>query len=105
MPEMLLVSAGFDAHWTDLMARQRLTIDGYGHLVKHLVDWSDQNCAGRIALILEGGYDLDALGYCATAATQVLLGRPWVDPLGASPYPESNEWQEMLARLTRAHLV
>lgn len=47
----------------------------------------DQNCAGRIALTLEGGYDLDALGYCDTAATQALLGQTWEDPLGTKPLP------------------
>ena len=101
MPEILLVSAGFDGHWTDPLARQLLTADGYAGLVKSLVDWSDQNCMGRIALILEGGYDLEALGHCALAATQALLGQAWQDPLGASPYPESVEWQDMLIRLKR----
>ena len=100
-PEILLVSAGFDGHWTDPLARQLLTADGYAGLVKSLVDWSDQNCMGRIALILEGGYDLEALGHCALAATQALLGQAWQDPLGASPYPESVEWQDMLIRLKR----
>lgn len=100
-PQVLLVSAGFDGHWTDPMARQLLTADGYARLVKSLADWSDRNCAGRIALILEGGYDLEALGYCALAATQALLGQPWQDPLGASPYPESTEWKDMLIRLKR----
>jgi acetoin utilization deacetylase AcuC-like enzyme len=104
-PEILLVSAGFDAHWTDLMARQLLTVDGYARMVQKLADWSDRNCLGRIVLILEGGYDLEALGYCVLAATQALLGQPWNDPLGESPFQGNSEWQEMLARMVRAGVI
>jgi acetoin utilization deacetylase AcuC-like enzyme len=100
-PEIVLVSAGFDGHWTDPMARQLLTADGYANLVSRLTTWADENCEGKIALILEGGYDLEALGACALAATQALLGQPWDDPLGASPYAESDAWKDMLVRLKR----
>jgi acetoin utilization deacetylase AcuC-like enzyme len=69
-PELLLVSAGFDAHEDDPLASMRLTTAGYGVVVKALAD-----AAARIgcpmALVTEGGYDLDALRACLDACLAV----------------------------------
>jgi acetoin utilization deacetylase AcuC-like enzyme len=64
-PELLLVSAGYDAHEDDPLASMRVTTEGYTNIVRHLKRVSDRHCP--IALVTEGGYDLDALGACLDA--------------------------------------
>jgi acetoin utilization deacetylase AcuC-like enzyme len=64
-PELLLVSAGYDAHADDPLASMRVSTDGYATVVRHLKGVADRHCP--IALVTEGGYDLDALGACLDA--------------------------------------
>jgi acetoin utilization deacetylase AcuC-like enzyme len=92
-PQMLLVSYGFDTHWMDPLGSLLLSAGGYAALVASLADFADRRCGGRIALILEGGYDLSAAAACSTGAAAALLGQEWSDPLGESPYEESSAWQ------------
>jgi acetoin utilization deacetylase AcuC-like enzyme len=63
-PELLLVSAGFDAHERDPLAGMQLTTDGYGALTSQLLSAADDLCEGRIVFVTEGGYDLRALAEC-----------------------------------------
>ena len=97
-PQMVLVSAGFDPHWRDPLGSLILTSAGYRDLIRELVAWVDTHCQGRIAVCLEGGYDLDAGAACAQGVVAALLDRPWKDPLGQPPWPESEAWQGMVAR-------
>jgi acetoin utilization deacetylase AcuC-like enzyme len=60
-PELLLVSAGFDAHLADPLAGMELTTQSYGVLAARIRAWSNELCGGRSIWTLEGGYDLDAL--------------------------------------------
>ena len=71
---MVLVSYGFDTHFDDPLGNLQVTSKGYGELVRKLVNWTDDNCQGRIALFLEGGYDLQAAKACSSAVTAALLG-------------------------------
>lgn len=98
MPDMVLVSYGFDTHWRDPLGNILLSAAGYGRLIQHLTEWTDRHCQGRIALFLEGGYDLDSAKACARSVVAALLGDDWVDPLGPSPTPEMNSWREMLKK-------
>lgn len=95
-PEMLLVSFGFDPHWRDPLGHLRLSAAGMRRLIEALRAWADENCNGRIALTLEGGYDLDAAGACAHAAVSGLLGSEFEDRLGPSPRPEGSSWEKTL---------
>jgi acetoin utilization deacetylase AcuC-like enzyme len=97
-PEMILVSVGFDAHWRDPLGHLQLSAAGYGSLVRRLVEWADENCRSRIILVLEGGYDLQAVAACSLACTAALLGEPFSDPLGPSPRAEGKSWQPMLEK-------
>jgi acetoin utilization deacetylase AcuC-like enzyme len=63
-PEVLLVSAGYDAHERDPLAGMRMSTDGCARLVRLLKDAAASICGGRIAFITEGGYHLDALREC-----------------------------------------
>ena len=92
-PEMLLVSYGFDTHWRDPLGSLLLSATGYANLIKSLVRWADVNCNGRVALILEGGYDLMAAAYTTLGVTAELLDQPWDDALGRSPYQENDGWR------------
>jgi acetoin utilization deacetylase AcuC-like enzyme len=70
-PQLVLVSAGFDAHESDPLASMRMTADGYGSLVRLLEDAAPQR---TIALVTEGGYDLRALGSCLDTTIATLSG-------------------------------
>jgi acetoin utilization deacetylase AcuC-like enzyme len=61
-PNLLMISAGFDAHEMDPLGQLRMTTEGFGRLTKMLVSAADQLCDGRVVLVTEGGYDLKALG-------------------------------------------
>jgi acetoin utilization deacetylase AcuC-like enzyme len=97
-PQMILVSFGFDPHWRDPLGSLILSAAGYGDLISSLVDYAEAHCEGKIALILEGGYDLDAAAACGQAAVAALLKIPWQDTLGPSPLQESSHWQVMERR-------
>jgi acetoin utilization deacetylase AcuC-like enzyme len=100
-PQMLLISFGFDPHWRDPLGYLMLSAAGYGDLIANLADWADAHCDGRIALFLEGGYDLEAGAACAQTVTAALLGEPRFDPLGPSPRPEGSAWQAVVERARR----
>ena len=68
-PELLIISAGFDAHRADPLAQLRLDTADFGWITDRLLTVADDCCQGRVVSILEGGYDLDALA--ASAALHV----------------------------------
>lgn len=98
-PQMLLVSIGFDTHWRDPLGNLLLSAGVYAESIANLANWADQNCDGRIALFLEGGYDLQAGAACSTAAVSALLGEAWEDPLGPPPYKEGEAWQKIIKQI------
>jgi acetoin utilization deacetylase AcuC-like enzyme len=67
-PELVIVSAGFDAHERDPLASMRVTTDGYTGIVTGLRAWA----GGALALVTEGGYDLEALGECVESSLSAL---------------------------------
>jgi acetoin utilization deacetylase AcuC-like enzyme len=88
-PDLVLVSAGYDGHWSDPLAHMDLSLTGYAHLQQELVRMAGQLCRGRIVFTLEGGYQLEALAYGVSNAIYAMLGEDTVvDPLGPSPRPE-----------------
>jgi acetoin utilization deacetylase AcuC-like enzyme len=66
-PELLLISAGFDAHRDDPIAQLRLTEDDFAAMTRHLAAVAAASCGGRIISLLEGGYNLDALSASVAA--------------------------------------
>jgi acetoin utilization deacetylase AcuC-like enzyme len=99
-PDFILVSLGFDAFWADPLASLRLSIGGaYTRLVRSACELASELCGGRLVVGLEGGYDLQALGYGADAACRLLLGaEPESDPLG--PAPDELRVEEVAPLLT-----
>jgi len=89
-PELILVSAGYDAHWDDPLAGLRLSLGGYWGLAQTVVGLADRLCEGRVVVTLEGGYNLEVLAHGVADTCRALLGDavPGPDPLGAAPSPE-----------------
>ena len=94
---MLLVSFGYDAHWRDPLGSMLLSAAGYQQIIARLAEFAADNCEGRLAVMLEGGYDLEAGSACGQAVVQGLLGETFVDELGSAPHPESGAWKRVLA--------
>jgi acetoin utilization deacetylase AcuC-like enzyme len=104
-PQLILVSAGFDAHWRDPLARAGLSLTGYARLTQALLELAEELCAGRILFVLEGGYLLEALHYGILNVLYALLGRDQiVDPLGSMARPEQNV-THLLGALKELHLL
>ena len=72
-PDILLVSAGFDAHHQDPLAGIELTDDDYAWITDRLCAIAQSRCEGRLVSILEGGYDLDALASSVSAHVAALI--------------------------------
>ena len=70
-PQLLMISAGFDAHEMDPLGQLRMTTEGFGRLTKTLITLADEVCEGRVVLVTEGGYDLQALSDSLKAVIDV----------------------------------
>jgi len=90
-PQLILVSVGYDAHWSDPLAMESLSLAGYASLARTLVELAREQCDGRIVFTLEGGYRLDALAHGVAGTFRALLGDADIpDPLGPSPRPSED---------------
>jgi len=61
-PDFVLISAGFDAHRDDFLSSMSVSSEGFGKLTRIILDFADRVCSGRVVSVLEGGYNLEALG-------------------------------------------
>ncbi len=73
-PDMIFISAGFDAHKDDPMADLRLTEEDYHWVTRLLMDCARTYAKGRVVSVLEGGYDPRSLAYSCHAHLEALLG-------------------------------
>jgi acetoin utilization deacetylase AcuC-like enzyme len=101
-PEIILVSAGYDAHWADPLAPMNASVAGYAAIAQKVYNLAAEVCSGRLVCALEGGYDLQALAAGVLATLRVLQGRPDLveDPLGtrAGPTPDIDAVVDNLLR-------
>jgi acetoin utilization deacetylase AcuC-like enzyme len=74
-PDLILISAGFDAHERDPLADLRLVADDFAWATGRLMDIADRRCGGRVVSLLEGGYDLRGLSESVAAHVRTLMGR------------------------------
>ncbi|MCW9040636.1 MAG: histone deacetylase family protein, partial [Rhodospirillales bacterium] len=72
-PEMVLISAGFDAHARDPLAQLQVTTEDFGWVSERILSVANDCCAGRVASMLEGGYDLDSLADSVAAHVRALM--------------------------------
>jgi acetoin utilization deacetylase AcuC-like enzyme len=72
-PELIVISAGFDAHYRDPLANLNLVEEDFAWATQKIMDVADRCAGGRIVSLLEGGYDLQALGNSAAAHVAALM--------------------------------
>jgi len=72
-PDLLIVSAGFDAHKADPLGQLRLETGDYTWITQELVQLADRHTEGRIVSVMEGGYDLTALAVSVAAHVRALM--------------------------------
>jgi acetoin utilization deacetylase AcuC-like enzyme len=84
-PDLILVSAGYDAHAHDPLGEMQVTERGFAAMASVLSELAAGTCGGKIALLLEGGYDLGALATSVRASLEVLAGRREEFPRGVGP--------------------
>jgi acetoin utilization deacetylase AcuC-like enzyme len=102
-PDLILVSAGYDAHWQDPLAMMRLSLAGYANMVRELIGMAQELCQGRILFALEGGYHLEVLAHGVLNTFYALMGEEELsDPLGPAPIDEHGV-DDLIARLKRTH--
>jgi len=72
-PELIIISAGFDAHWRDPLASLNLEEEDYASATQMLMDLADRHAGSRIVSLLEGGYDLQSLADSVAAHVKTLM--------------------------------
>ncbi|MET0531531.1 MAG: histone deacetylase family protein [Microvirga sp.] len=74
-PDLIIISAGFDAHWRDPLASLNLTETDFAWATRQLMGLADRHCGQRIVSVLEGGYDLEGLSKSVAFHLDALMGR------------------------------
>jgi acetoin utilization deacetylase AcuC-like enzyme len=75
-PQLVFISAGFDAHEKDPLAHEKLTREGYREITRLVLDLAEETADGRVITVLEGGYNLEVLEECVEDHLRLLLGIP-----------------------------
>ncbi|MAT96546.1 MAG: histone deacetylase [Anaerolineaceae bacterium] len=104
-PELILVSAGYDAHWQDPLSMSGLSLTGYAEMSRALVQLAEELADGRILFVLEGGYQVEALSYGILNTFYALTGQDKIeDPMG-SMLESEQDISQLLRQLKRHHLI
>ncbi len=106
-PELILVSAGFDAHWADHLAMMRVSIDCFSQMAMILKTLAEELCRDRLVVVLEGGYNLKVVAASIKSHFDVLLGdHETDDPLGeASTASKPQGFSEHIQRIKTLHHI
>lgn len=104
-PQLILVSAGFDAHWKDPLGGMYLSTAAFAKLTGIIIELAQTLCNGRLVFVQEGGYDILATAFCVATCINLLLGDDAaVDNLGQAP---TIKWRintdVLIAELRRIH--
>lgn len=106
-PDLIILSAGFDAHWAESpsLGQLRLSLEGYAWLTREVRRMAAELCGGRLIVSMEGGYNLTVLANGMTNAARVLLDDPELrDPLGmAAGQASLGAVEPLIAELRRLH--
>ena len=102
-PQLILLSAGFDAYEDDPLAGMRLTAPYFERLTHAVAAVADECCGGRLVAITEGGYDLTGLGQCLRGAVRALAGESRAADLQAPAGPAPRG--EAAIEAVRPHLA
>lgn len=104
-PQLILVSAGFDAHWSDPLGNMYLSTAAFAKLNEVILKLASDLCGGRLVMVQEGGYNIEAMAACASTCINQLLGDDAaVDSLGPAPSKEfSINLDVLIGELRRIH--
>ena len=103
-PQLILVSAGFDAHWADHLAMMRASITGIARITKVLKELAAELCQGRLVFTLEGGYNLRVVAFSLKAIFDVFFGASDIDdPLGGTTARKPDGFDEHIGNIKRIH--
>ncbi len=102
-PDLILVSAGYDAHWDDPLANLNLSLNGYDWIARELIKSAEEICSGKIVFFLEGGYNLEVLRSGIANTISGLLGiESFDDPIGKSNNQEP-DIEKLIKELIKIH--
>lgn len=102
-PQMLLVSAGFDSHWSDPLTSLGLSTRGFYEVSKKLVGLADEYCNGKVVFVLEGGYDPGNVANGVASVFDALTSRPLGKEAGdKSPHKEP-DFESRLDEIKKLH--
>jgi acetoin utilization deacetylase AcuC-like enzyme len=103
-PQLILVSAGYDAHWRDMLAHMKMSLVGLARIATIVAQLSDELCGGRMVVVLEGGYDLEVLSYGVLNTLYVMNGNleQVADPVGPSTSDETPV-DQVIRRVKQVH--
>jgi acetoin utilization deacetylase AcuC-like enzyme len=106
-PELILVSVGFDPHWADGLAMMQVSVSGFARMMVMLRDLADELCSGRLALTLEGGYNLDVAALSVSSIFDILMGSSQItdDSLGKAPRRAPGGFEERLGEIKAIHRI
>jgi acetoin utilization deacetylase AcuC-like enzyme len=106
-PQLILVSAGFDAHWADHLAMMRVSVKAFAQMAMILKNLAAELCQGRLIFTLEGGYNLRVVSSSIKAIFAVLLGNTEIDdPLGKASMARKPEgFDEHIREIKRIHHI
>ena len=93
-PDVILVSAGFDAHWRDPLSQMRLVTADFSDFTTEIMEIADRYCGGRLVAVQEGGYDLEAMPQSAATVLFALTGRDTVVGDLGEPPPIAGRWND-----------
>jgi acetoin utilization deacetylase AcuC-like enzyme len=104
-PQLILVSAGYDAHWNDPLGGMELSTAAYARLTEAIIHLAQRYCEGRLVMVQEGGYSLEAMASCVASSINFMLGDDAaVDNLGEPPPMKTRINNDvLLAELRRIH--
>jgi acetoin utilization deacetylase AcuC-like enzyme len=105
-PQLILVSAGYDAHHADPIdgSLMRLSCEGYASLIRGLRALAQELCEGRLVLALEGGYNLTALSWSVRNSIEAMLGEPLEpDPIGPATAIAAPDIDPLIAAVRELH--
>lgn len=99
-PEWILVSAGFDAHRRDPLGGMAVTEAGFARMGRELIKLADQYAGGKIAFLLEGGYDLSSLRNSVAAVLEVMQQET---PMNAALETGGDNIQTLIHKILKTH--
>lgn len=102
-PELILVSAGFDAHESDPLGGMNLTTEGYGKLAAKVTSLAQELCEGKVVFFLEGGYNPFFLAKNVLACVEALVNKAPLSTTKEEVHPYTNGVERLIKGIYDSH--